>query len=167
MLSNPYIHIIISTTGVYLFIVLALRVLGKTELAQLSITDLIFVLLISNAVQNAMVGSDTSLGGGILAASVLFVLNFIFKKLKYKFPKLRKVLEGEPVILIHHGKMIESNCKKNGITKEELLQAIREHGSHSIEEVDSLILEADGNISVVSNEYKHHSIRRLKKRKNA
>ena len=167
MFSNPYIHIIISTTGVYLFIVVALRVLGKTELAQLSITDLIFVLLISNAVQNAMVGSDTSLGGGILAASVLFVINFIFKKLKYKFPKLRKVLEGEPVILIHNGKMIESNCQKNGITKEELLQAIREHGSHTIEEVDSLILETDGNISVVSNEYKHHSIRRLKKRKNA
>jgi uncharacterized membrane protein YcaP (DUF421 family) len=167
MFSNPYIHIIISTTGVYLFIVVALRVLGKTELAQLSITDLIFVLLISNAVQNAMVGSDTSLGGGILAASVLFVINFIFKKLKYKFPKLRKVLEGEPVILIHNGKMIESNCQKNGITKEELLQAIREHGSHTIEEVDSLILETDGNISVVSNEYKHHSIRRLKKKKNA
>ena len=87
MLSNPYIHIIISTTGVYLFIILALRILGKTELAQLSITDLIFVLLISNAVQNAMVGADTSLGGGILAASVLFVINFIFKKLKYKFQK--------------------------------------------------------------------------------
>jgi uncharacterized membrane protein YcaP (DUF421 family) len=166
MFSNPYIHIIVSTTGVYLFIIVALRVLGKTELAQLSITDLIFVLLISNSVQNAMVGSDTSLGGGILAASVLFVLNFIFKKLKYKFPKLRKVLEGEPVILIHNGKMVETNCQKNGITKEELLQAIREHGSHSIEEVDSLILETDGNISVVSNEYKHHSIRRLKKRKN-
>ena len=167
MLSNPYIHIIISTTGVYLFIILALRVLGKTELAQLSITDLIFVLLISNAVQNAMVGSDTSLGGGILAASVLFILNFIFKKLKYKFPGLRKALEGEPVILIHNGKMIESNCQKNNISKEELLQAIREHGSNSIEEVDSLILESDGNISVISNEYKHHSIRRLKKRKNA
>jgi uncharacterized membrane protein YcaP (DUF421 family) len=167
MFSNPYIHIILSTTGVYLFIILALRILGKTELAQLSVTDLIFVLLISNAVQNAMVGSDTSLGGGILAASVLFVINFIFKKLKYKFPNLRKVLEGEPVILIHHGKMIESNCKKNGITKEELLQAIREHGSHSMEEIDSLILETDGNISVVSNEYKHHSIRRLKKRKNS
>ncbi len=167
MFSNPYIHIIISTTGIYLFIVVALRILGKTELAQLSITDLIFVLLISNAVQNAMVGSDTSLGGGILAASVLFVINFIFKKLKYKFPNLRKVLEGEPVILIHNGKIIESNCQKNNISKEELLQAIREHGSHTIEEVDSLILESDGNISVVSNEYKHHSIRRLKKRKNA
>ncbi len=162
-----YLHIILSTTGVYLFIILALRILGKTELAQLSITDLIFVLLISNAVQNAMVGSDTTLGGGILAASVLFILNLLFKKLKYKFPSIKKVIEGEPVILIHKGKLLEENCKKNDITKDELLQAIREHGSSSFEDVDSLILEADGNISVVSNQYKHHSVRRLKKRRNA
>jgi uncharacterized membrane protein YcaP (DUF421 family) len=94
---ESYLHIILSTSGVYIFIIVALRLLGKTELAQLSITDLIFVLLISNAVQNAMVGSDTSLGGGLLAASVLFLLNFIFKKLKFRFPFLRKVIEGEPV----------------------------------------------------------------------
>ena len=160
-------QIIVSTTCVYLFIILALRVLGKTELAQLSITDLIFVLLISNAVQNAMVGSDTSLGGGLLAASVLFILNFILKKLKFKFPGIKTIIEGEPVILIYKGEVNYVNCKKNGITKDELLQAIREHGSHSIDEVDSLILETDGNISVVSNEYKHHSVRRIKKRKNA
>ena len=164
---ESYLHIILSTSGVYIFIIVALRLLGKTELAQLSITDLIFVLLISNAVQNAMVGSDTSLGGGLLAASVLFLLNFIFKKLKFRFPFLRKVIEGEPVILIHKGVVLYENCKKNGITKEELLQAIREHGTDSVKEVDSLILEADGNISVVSNSYKHHSVRRIKKRKNA
>jgi uncharacterized membrane protein YcaP (DUF421 family) len=114
-----------------------------------------------------MVGSDTTLGGGILAASVLFILNLLFKKLKYKFPSIKKVIEGEPVILIHKGKLLEENCRKNDITKDELLQAIREHGSSSFEDVDSLILEADGNISVVSNQYKHHSVRRLKKRKNA
>jgi uncharacterized membrane protein YcaP (DUF421 family) len=162
-----YIHIVISTISVYLFIILALRILGKTELAQLSITDLIFVLLISNAVQNAMVGSDTSLGGGLLAAAVLFVVNFIFKQLKFRFPYLKKVLEGEPVILVYKGKINEENCRKNQISIDELLQAIREHGSSSIEEVDSLILESDGNISVVSHQYKHHSIRRIKKRKNS
>ena len=163
---DNYLHIIISTSCVYLFIIIALRLLGKTELAQLSITDLIFVLLISNAVQNAMVGSDTSLGGGLVAAGVLFIINFIFKKLKYTFPGVKKLIEGEPVILVYKGKIQEENCKKNDITKDELLQAIREHGSDSIEEVDSVILETDGNISVVSNEFKHHSVRRIKKRKN-
>ena len=164
---DNFTHIIISTTCVYLFIIFALRILGKTELAQLSITDLIFVLLISNAVQNAMVGSDTSLGGGLLAASILFIINFILKKLKFKFPGIKTIIEGDPVILIYKGVINYNNCKKNGITEDELLQAIREHGSQSIEEVDSLILETDGNISVVSNEYKHHSVRRIKKRKNA
>ena len=163
---NNIVHIIISTSCVYLFIILALRILGKTEMAQLSITDLIFVLLISNAVQNAMVGSDTTLKGGLVAASVLFVINFILKRLKYSFPTLKKMIEGEPVILIYNGVIMLENCRKNGITKDELLQAIREHGSSEIEDINSLILETDGNISVVSNEYQHHSIRKIKKRKN-
>ena len=72
---GTYLSIIVSTASVYLFIVVVLRILGKTELAQLSVTDLIFVLLISNAVQNAMVGADTSLEGGLVAASVLFAMN--------------------------------------------------------------------------------------------
>ena len=114
-----------------------------------------------------MVGSDNSLGGGLLAAGVLFIINFIFKKLKYTFPGVKKLIEGEPVILVYQGKMQVENCRKNEISEEELLQAIREHGSDSIEEVNSVILETDGNISVVSNEYKHHSVRRIKKRKNA
>ncbi len=142
--------IIVSTASVYLFIVIFLRIFGKTELAQLSVTDLIFVFLICNAVQNAMVGAVTSLQGGLVAASsVLFVMNFLFKKLKYNFYFFRKVIEGDPVLLIHNGKVLEENCFKN-ISKEELLQAIREHGSDAIEEVDSLILEADGNVSVVT-----------------
>ena len=99
--------------------------------------------------------------------SFIFILNLIFKKLKYRFPSIKKVIEGEPVLLIHNGKLLEKNCRENDITKDEILQAIREHGSASIEDIDSLILEADGNISVVSNQYKHHSIRRLKKGKNA
>ena len=159
---GTYLSIIVSTASVYLFIVVVLRILGKTELAQLSVTDLIFVLLISNAVQNAMVGADTSLQGGLVAASVLFAMNYLFKKLKYNFPFFRKVIEGDPVLLIHNGKILEKNCSKNNITKEELLQVIREHGSDAIEEVDSLILEADGNVSVVTHQYKQHSVRRLK-----
>jgi uncharacterized membrane protein YcaP (DUF421 family) len=162
---HSYSHIIVSTASVYIFILFVFRIFGKTELAQLSITDLIFVLLISNAVQNAMVGPDTSLYGGLVAAGTLFFINFLFKKLKFNFPQFKKLIEGEPIILIYKGVVKTENCRNSGITEEELLQAIREHGSSSIEEVDSLILESDGNISVVSNEYKHHSIRKIKKRK--
>ena len=164
-MMDTYTHIIISTSVVYLFIVIVFRIFGKTELAQLSITDLIFVLLISNSVQNAMVGPDSTLAGGLVAASVLFAINLIFKKLKFNFPTLKKIIEGEPVILIYKGEIKMENCEKNDITKDELLQAIREHGSSEIEDIDSLILEADGNISVVSNNHQNHSIRKIKHRK--
>ncbi|MBL7755231.1 MAG: DUF421 domain-containing protein [Chitinophagaceae bacterium] len=158
-------HIIVSTAMVYLFIVVTLRVLGKSELAQLSVTDLVFVLLISNSVQNAMVGSDTSLMGGLLAATVLFTLNYLFKILRYRFPVFRRAIEGEPVLLVHKGQIIEENCRKNKITTDEIHAAIREHGSSNIADIDLVILEADGNISVVSNNYKHHSTRRIRRRK--
>lgn len=159
------IHIILSTSCVYFFILIALRVLGKSELAQLSMTDLIFVLLISNAVQNAMVGSDCSLLGGLGAAATLFVMNYIFKFLKFRFPKIKRLVEGTPVLLVHHGKIIKENCRKNFITLMDLKQAIREHGSENLSDIDIMILEMDGNLSVVSNNFKHHSIRRIKKRK--
>ena len=141
------------------------RIFGKTELAQLSITDLVFVLLISNAVQNAMVGPDTSLVGGLVAASVLFFINMVLKRIKYRFPIFKKFMDGEPIILVYKGVINTANCRKVGITEDEILETIREHGSDSVDEVNSVILEADGNISVVSNEYKHHSIRKIKRRK--
>lgn len=162
---DSYLHIIISTSAVYFFVIIGFRIFGKTELAQLSITDLIFVLLISNSLQNAMVGSNTSLSGGIIAASVLFAVNIILKKLKFKFPIFKTFVEGEPVLLIYRGKIQIKNCSKNGISHEELLESIREHGFSSIEEIDSLILESDGNISVVAFKHIHHSIRRIKRRK--
>ena len=162
---NSYLHIILSTSAVFFFIMIVFRIFGKTELAQLSITDLVFVLLISNAVQNAMVGPDTSLLGGLVAASVLFFINMVLKRIKYRFPIFKKFMEGEPIILVYKGVINKANCRKVGITEDEILETIREHGSDSVDEVNSVILEADGNISVVSNEYKHHSIRKIKRRK--
>ena len=162
---NSYLHIILSTSAVFFFIMIVFRIFGKTELAQLSITDLVFVLLISNTVQNAMVGPDTSLLGGLVAASVLFFINMVLKRIKYRFPIFKKFMEGEPIILVYKGVINKTNCRKVGITEDEILETIREHGSDSVDEVNSVILEADGNISVVSNEYKHHSIRKIKRRK--
>lgn len=154
---EPYLHIVVSTTCVYLFILVALRVFGKTELAQLSITDLIFVLLISNAVQNAMVGPDTSLSGGLLAAFVLFVLNFIFKKLKYRYKGFQNLLEGEAVLLVYNGVIQEKNCQTHDITVESLKEVLREHGESNISFVGSMVLEANGTISVVVSEKLKHT----------
>jgi uncharacterized membrane protein YcaP (DUF421 family) len=165
ILSNNYMHIIVSTTAVYLFIVIAIRLFGKKELAQLTVVDLVFILLISNAVQNAMVGPDSTLSGGLVAASTLFIVNFIFKSLQYRYPRFSKVIQGEATMLIYKGKMIESHLKMVKITKEELMEAVREHGVESVKEVDLAIMEVDGSISVLSNQYQKLTVKRRKTHK--
>lgn len=165
MFNNPYLHIVISSTAVYIFITIAVRIFGKKELAQLSVLDIVFVLLISNAVQNAMVGSDTSLMGGLLAAGTLFALNFLFKYLIFRFKGLTHLLEGEPVILVVEGKVKDKNLRKMEISTDELIEAIHEHGVQSIRDVNLAMLEVDGNISVMSDDYKKRSVSKVVKKK--
>jgi len=159
-----YLRIVLSSATVYLFIILAIRLFGKKELAQLSIIDLVFILLISNAVQNAMVGSDSSLTGGLVAATTLFVINYLFKFLLYRFPKLNTFVQGSDLLLIYKGQLNQQNMAKARITNEEIIEAVREHGVSEIREVDLAVLETDGNISIISNEYKHHTNRKRKGR---
>lgn len=149
--------IFLRASAVYLIILFLMRLFGKRELTQLSMIDLIFVLLISNAVQNAMTGPDTTLEGGIAAAAALFTVNILLKFILRKFPKLNKVLIGEPLLLIYEGKIQTDNLIKASLTRAELESACREHGVKSIEEVDLAMLELDGNISVLSQDFKKRS----------
>jgi uncharacterized membrane protein YcaP (DUF421 family) len=165
LINNNYLRIIVSTLTVYLFIVIAIRLFGKKELAQLSVVDLVFILLISNAVQNAMVGSDATLTGGLVAASSLFLVNYLLKHLQYRFPKFSKVVEGDAIMLIYKGKILDSHMKKAKITEDELMEAVREHGVSSVAEVDLAILEVDGNISVLSHEFRHKTVKHRKAHK--
>lgn len=165
MFSNPYLHVVISSAVVYVFITIALRLFGKKELAQLSVLDIVFVLLISNAVQNAMVGSDTSLLGGLIAACTLFILNFLFKFLLFRSKGMTHLLEGEPLILVSEGKVKDHNLRKAEISTDELVEAIHEHGVRSIRDVNLAILEVDGNISVMSDGYKKRSVNKIVKKK--
>lgn len=164
MFNNPYLHVVISSAAVYIFITVSLRIFGKKELAQLSVLDLVFVLLISNAVQNAMVGSDVSLQGGLLAAGTLFLLNFAFKHLLYRSGKLTRLFEGEPVILVSEGKVNDKNLREMQISTNELLEAIREHGVQGIHDVNLAILEVDGHISILSHDYTKRSLKRVAKK---
>ena len=160
--QNNYVQIILSSIVVYLFVILAIRFFGKKELSQLSVIDLVFVLLISNSVQNAMVGSDSTLLGGLVAAATLFIVNYIFKQFMYHFPKFSRLIQGESVLLIYKGKPIRENITKSMLTMDELMEAIREHGVRAIEDVDLAILEVDGNISVLSNDFKDRSKNKIK-----
>lgn len=108
--------------------IIALRIFGKKELSQLNTADIILILLISNSVQNAMVGNDTSLSGGLTAAAVLFAFNFILKKLIYTYKPFSDFMLEKPQILIHDGNLDFKKLSKLNITSEELKEAMREHG---------------------------------------
>jgi len=162
---NPYLEITLRTCAIYLFIIGAIRLFGKTELAQLSVTDLVFILLISNSVQNAMIGPDSSLTGGLIAAASLFLLNTIIKRLTFRSKAINKFLQGEPIMLVHKGIILIEHLKKVRITREELDAAIREHGVSDVSHVNLAVLEADGNISILSDDFKKQSVRKRKAHK--
>lgn len=140
---------------VYIFMVVAFRVFGKRELSQLSIADLVLVVLISNAVQNAMVGENTSLIGGLTAATVLFLLNMLLGYLMFRYKRIRNIVQSVPVTLISNGKIIQQHMNDVLLSEDELLAAVREHGVSKIEDVSLAILESDGNISIISGNDKH------------
>jgi len=100
-----------------------------------------------------MVGTDSSLSGGLFAAFALFATNFLFKKLETLFPSISKAVEGEPIVLVYEGKIISEGLRKSTLTQEQLYAAIREHGIMELEEVDLAVFEVDGNISVMSENY--------------
>ncbi len=147
---NPYLDIIIRSACVYLFMLIALRIFGKKELSQLNTADVILILLISNSVQNAMVGSNTSIYGGLAAAAVLFIINFGLKKMMYEFPKFSDLMQEKPEVLIHDGKLDFKALSKLNITSEEIQEAMREHGVEHFSDVKLAMLEIDGNISIIS-----------------
>lgn len=160
-----YFNIILRSLAVYVFIILAIRLFGKKELSQLSITDLVLILLISNAVQNAMVGPDSSLSGGLVAALTLFVLNYLIKIISFKSKVFSKVLEGEPVMLVYKGFVKNKNLQNQKITIEELEAVAREHGVKNIKDAELIMLEKDGSISVISKELKNQTIHKRKRLK--
>jgi uncharacterized membrane protein YcaP (DUF421 family) len=141
--------IVIRTLAVYLLVLVGLRLSGKREIGQMTVFDLVVLLLIANAVQNAMVGQDTSLMGGILAAVVLLLINALVARLRLRWPRLRRLVEGTPTLLVLHGEAILAHMRREGIDDESLLAALREHGVTEIGAVEMAVLEIDGSISVV------------------
>jgi len=162
---NEYLEIILRSLAVYVFIIVAIRLFGKKELAQLSVIDLVFILLISNSVQNAMVGPSTSLIGGIVAAATLFAVNYFLKIFLFRSKSFTKLVQGDPVMLVHQGNVIEENLERQKISLAEVEATAREHGVATLDEVDLAILETDGNISILSHNYQKKTTRRRKSHK--
>ena len=157
-----YVIIALKSIAVYVFIVAAIRVFGKKEFAQLSVVDVVFILLISNSVQTAMVGDDTSLSGGLVAALALFAMNYVFKRLSLGSESISKVIDGEPILLIYNGHVRPNALKEASISLEQLKAVVREHGVEEVSDVNLAIFEVDGNISVLSDNYRNLTKRKRK-----
>lgn len=147
------------TAVIYAFLVVGLRLLGKRELGQMTIYDLVLLIVLANSVQNAMVGDDTTLGGGIVSGFTLLALNRLLNVVICRSRQARRVLVGEPVLIISHGKLIEDRMAREGITKDQVKAALREHGIVNIEDVIAGVLEVDGSISIVPSDAIVHRTR--------
>ncbi|WP_125719619.1 DUF421 domain-containing protein [Flavobacterium ustbae] len=154
-MAFPYLDIVLRSIAVYFFMTIALRVFGKKELSQLNTADVILILLISNSVQNAMVGPDTSLIGGLVAALVLFIINYIIKKLIRRYKTISDLLLDKPQVLVHDGKLDFQTLSRLDISDEELKEAMREHGIEYFKNIKLAMLEIDGTISIISEDQKN------------
>jgi uncharacterized membrane protein YcaP (DUF421 family) len=141
--------IVVRTVAVYLVLFIAIRAAGKREIGQMTPFDLVVLLVISNAVQNAMIGPDTSLTGGLLAALCLLFINHVVARLGLKSRWLQEQLVGHAAVLVSDGRLMDENLQREGVSADEVTQALREHGVDELKTVELAVLEVDGTISVV------------------
>ena len=147
VLGVPIAEKILRPIIVYIFLIVGLRLSGKRELAQLNPFDLIVLLTLSNTVQNAIIGNDNSVSGGIIGAASLLAVNYLVVRFLYAHRKIDQLVEGRSDILIEDGKVHEQKLKRELITKEELAAAARKQGFDSLSEVQQFVLEPGGTLS--------------------
>jgi uncharacterized membrane protein YcaP (DUF421 family) len=162
---STLLDVALRTSVVYLALLGGFRLTGKRQLGQLSVFDLVLLLVIANAVQNAMVGPDTSVAGGLVAATVLLLWHRVIGYLRRRSAGVARLLGSSPTVLINEGRVLTAVVAREGFTEDELLQALREHGVASPTDVRLAVLEPDGMISVIQNDdirpgaRPHHRIR--------
>ena len=153
MASGTVLLWIVARTAIIYAVVLAgVRLSGKREVGQMTPFDLTLLLLLSNAVQNAMTGSDVTLFGGVAAAGTLLLLNYLIAEMAGGNRKFRKLIQGQPTLLIHDGQIISSHLAKEHVSMDELHSALREHGISNYHDVALAVLEIDGSISFLKYE---------------
>jgi uncharacterized membrane protein YcaP (DUF421 family) len=149
-LELPLLEKILRPIIVYLFLVAALRLAGKRELAQLNPFDLVVLISLSNTVQNAIIGNDNSVVGGLIGASSLLGINFLLVRFLYRHPKLDELAEGDPDVLVRHGRVNKEQLAKNMITEAELASVANRQGFRSIAEVEEAVLQPGGGITMIA-----------------
>ena len=149
-LGLPILEKILRPILVYIFLVVGLRLAGKRELAQLNPFDLVVLLTLSNTVQNAIIGDDNSVTGGLIGAATLLLVNYLFVRFVYSHPRVDEAVEGRTESLIQDGKIRTERLRKELITLSELEAAAHRQGFSSLDEVDCANIEPGGTISFVA-----------------
>jgi uncharacterized membrane protein YcaP (DUF421 family) len=147
--AHTLLEIALRTGVIYLLVLAGIRISGKREVGQMTPFDLTLLLLLSNSVQNAMTGPDTSLVGGAVAATTLLVLNYLVAEVSGGNRRFRKYIQGEPSLLVHDGEVNSAHMAAEHVSMDELERALREHGVGSYKEAALAVLEVDGSISVL------------------
>jgi uncharacterized membrane protein YcaP (DUF421 family) len=148
-MSLPWWEFVLRAIGIYVFLLIVLRVTGKRQVGQLTPFDLVLLLILSNAVQNSMNGGDNSLVGGMISAVTLVCLNVLVGKATSRNRQLERLVDGQPRVLISNGHVFKTVLVDEGITHDELMAALRRTGCETIEEVRLAVLETNGGISVI------------------
>jgi uncharacterized membrane protein YcaP (DUF421 family) len=141
---------LLRSVAVYTFLLIAFRLCGKRQLGQLSAFDLVVLLIISNVVQNAVIGNDNSLGGGLLGATTILLLNLLVAYVTFRFRRADRVIEHSPTVLVRHGRILRDNLRRERLGPRDLRAALRHHGVISIRDIRYAFLEEDGHVSVIT-----------------
>lgn len=147
--GHVLLFIALRTAVIYAVVLLGMRLSGKREVGQMTPFDLTLLLLLSNAVQNAMTGPDTSVLGGVVAAGTLLLLNYLIAELSGGNRRFRKLVQGQPSLLVHDGQIIAAHMAREHVSLDELHQAMRQHGIAGLSDVALAVLEVDGSISLM------------------
>jgi uncharacterized membrane protein YcaP (DUF421 family) len=150
-----WLAIVGRTTAVYVVIIAGFRVSGRRLTAQLEPFDFVIILLVANAVQNAMVGADVTLGGGIVSAATLFVLNYVVSELSYRFAPVRRFVEGSGRVLILDGKFVAGALQREHLTQDDITRIVesRLNQDTSVADIEKAVLEIDGTVSIVKRDH--------------
>jgi len=146
----PVLEKVLRPVIVYFFLVVGLRLAGKRELAQLNTFDLVVLLTLSNTVQNAIIGNDNSVLGGIIGAATLLALNYLVVRFLSTHAKLDEIVEGTPEVIIEHGQIKQEVLRKELITLPELEVAAHKQGFASLHEIEKAVLEPGGSLSFIA-----------------
>jgi uncharacterized membrane protein YcaP (DUF421 family) len=141
-------ELVLRGVAVYLFVLILLRITGKRQLGQMGATEFVAILLISNAVQNAMNGGDNSLAGGLILAATLIAMSALISYLTFKSRIFGVVFEGTPTLLVHNCKILHKNLERELLNETDLRILLRKQGMHEFKNIKTAILEADGSLSV-------------------